>query len=164
MAETIGRIASRVLGLLLLAGLLHGCGTTHSPPGASAHDLTDDQRRLTVVRTATAMIGKPYRYGGMRPDQGFDCSGLVHFSHNQAGIRVPRTAAQQLLRSKNIGYEELQPGDLLFFRITDKPSHVTIYLGDGEFVHAPSSGGRVRTENLATPYWRNRLFGAGSYF
>ncbi|MES9873244.1 MAG: C40 family peptidase [Candidatus Sedimenticola sp. 6PFRAG7] len=150
--------------------MLIGC--VSMPPSKPVYDhhtqaspeTIDDYRRRQIIRTATAMIGKPYRYGGTTPEQGFDCSGLVQFSHNQAGIRVPRTAAQQLQNAKSVDFNRLQPGDLLFFRINGKPTHVTIYLGGGEFIHAPSSGGRVRTEQVSQPYWRERLYGIGSFF
>ncbi|OOZ37626.1 hypothetical protein BOW51_01460 [Solemya velesiana gill symbiont] len=163
---------NRTTRLLVITGLLSlllGCVTTqpvttteHS--AASACHTSDNPKRQLVIDTAIAMIGKPYRYGGTSPGQGFDCSGLVRFSHNQAGIHVPRTASQQLKHARRIRYEQLEPRDLLFFRIDEKPSHVTIYLGEGEFIHAPSSGGRVRTEQLAQPYWNDRLYGIGSYF
>ena len=119
--------------------------------------------RERIIESATAMLGTPYRYGGSSPQQGFDCSGLVLYSHNRAGIKVPRTAAQQLRYSRKIRPDQLQPGDLLFFRIESKPSHVSIYLGDGMFIHAPSSGGRVRTESLDNPFWNRRLVETGSF-
>jgi murein DD-endopeptidase len=103
------------------------------------------------------MVGKPYRYGGTAPT-GFDCSGLVQFSYRQAGLRVPRSTDEQRRASRPVRAENLRPGDLLFFdQEGKKNSHVGIYVGDGKFVHAPSSGKQVRADRLNMPYWRKHL-------
>lgn len=103
------------------------------------------------------MVGKPYRYGGSTP-AGFDCSGLIHFSYTKAGVSVPRSTEEQRRSSKHIRVAELRRGDLLFFHQEGKKnSHVGIYLGGGEFVHAPSSGKRVRSDRLDSRYWREHL-------
>jgi cell wall-associated NlpC family hydrolase len=102
------------------------------------------------------MVGKPYRYGGASPS-GFDCSGLVHFSYRQAGVAVPRSTEDQLRAAKPVR-GSMQRGDLLFFdQEGKKKSHVGIYLGNGKFVHAPSSGKRVRTDTLDSRYWKKHL-------
>jgi cell wall-associated NlpC family hydrolase len=155
--------------MLFMLSVLQGCTSLDRrsnsfPTGTAPH--TGEQitpARARIVESATAMLGTPYLYGGSSPERGFDCSGLVLYSHNRAGIQVPRTAAQQLRHSRKITPDQLQPGDLLFFRIETKPSHVSIYLGDGIFIHAPSSGGRVRTESLTNPYWNQRLVETGSF-
>lgn len=104
------------------------------------------------------MVGKPYRYGGASPSTGFDCSGLVHFSYRQAGIKVPRSTEDLLRASSAVRGSNLRRGDLLFFdQEGKKKSHVGIYLGDGRFVHAPSSGKRVRTDTLDSKYWKKHL-------
>ena len=103
------------------------------------------------------MVGKPYRYGGATP-AGFDCSGLVLFSYQQAGLKLPRETEQQRKASREIRVSSLRRGDLVFFdQEGKKNSHVGIYLGDGTFVHAPSSGKRVRTDRLDSPYWKKHL-------
>jgi cell wall-associated NlpC family hydrolase len=100
------------------------------------------------------MVGKPYRFGGVSPYSGFDCSGLVHFSFKEAGRSVPRSTEEQLRASTPLGRPALRRGDLLFFHHQGKAnSHVGIYLGAGQFVHAPSSGKHVRTDRLDAPYW-----------
>jgi cell wall-associated NlpC family hydrolase len=132
----------------------------HQPVRAPA----PDPARVTVIETARAMLGTPYRYGGASP-RGFDCSGLVWYSHRQAGIEVPRTARRQMSAARPVGSRDLHPGDLLFFGISPSKSyHVGIYLGAGAFIHAPSSGGVVSRANLQNPYWSARLLGKGSYF
>jgi len=103
------------------------------------------------------MVGKPYRFGGSSPKAGFDCSGLVHFSYRQAGVAVPRTTDDQLRASTPVR-GSMRRGDLLFFdQEGKKKSHVGIYLGNGRFVHAPSSGKRVRTDTLDSKYWKKHL-------
>ena len=141
------RITLMAIGLLAIA-TLQGCGGTQNVKpqysGRGAHELRAlEIERQYVVRTAQSMIGKPYRYGGDSPSRGFDCSGLVQYSHRVAGIDVPRTSTQQHRSARAIALHDLQPGDLLFFRIQGKTGHVGIYLGEGRFVHAPSSGKHV---------------------
>ena len=109
------------------------------------------------------MIGKRYRYGGASPS-GFDCSGLVYYSFREAGIHVPRTTTQQYHQSKRIKLSQLQPGDLIFFKISrEKLSHVGIYAGEGRFIHAPSGGKRVAYASLDNEYWETRVIGAGRF-
>ena len=103
------------------------------------------------------MVGKPYKYGGTSPT-GFDCSGLVLFSYKQAGVSLPRETAEQRRASQRIKLAEIRRGDLIFFdQRGRKNSHVGIYLGEGRFVHAPSSGKYVRGDSLDNPYWKKHL-------
>jgi len=157
---------------LLAAGalLLAGCaGTPARNVTPDAAPITPgwaearDPRRQQVVRTALQALGTPYRYGGNRPQQGFDCSGLVQYSHAAAGIRVPRVTAQQRRHARPVSPARLRPGDLLFFELDGKGRHVGIYLGNNQFIHAPSSGKRVSRSRIDRPYWRERLVATGSY-
>ena len=151
----------RALLLLMPALLLAGCaGAPERGPHARVQP---DSQRARMVQVARAQIGHPYRYGGADPRHGFDCSGLVYYSHRAAGLDIPRTAREQLHRGRPISPRHLQPGDLLFFSITGKPDHVALYLGDGRFVHAPSRGKRVTTERLDNPWWRRRLVAIRSF-
>lgn len=113
-----------------------------------------------VVQTAATLVGAPYRYGGASP-QGFDCSGLVHFSYRRAGVRVPRTTRDLYRRAQPIAMASLKPGDLLFFYFDNKIGHVAIYSGDNQFIHAPSSGKYVARGSLDDQFWRERLVSAG---
>jgi cell wall-associated NlpC family hydrolase len=107
---------------------------------------------------ALKMLGKPYRFGGATPSAGFDCSGLVQFSFQQAGVSVPRSTERQRSNSLPVRRADLRRGDLLFFDLEGKKnSHVGIYLGAGKFVHAPSSGKDVRSDRLDSPYWKKHL-------
>jgi cell wall-associated NlpC family hydrolase len=106
---------------------------------------------------ALKMVGKPYRYGGAAPS-GFDCSGLVVFSYRQAGVHLPHSTERQREGSRSIRRSSLRRGDLVFFDLEGKKnSHVGIYLGDGRFVHAPSTGKHVRTDRLDAPFWRRHF-------
>jgi cell wall-associated NlpC family hydrolase len=111
-----------------------------------------------------SQIGRPYRYGG-NSRSGFDCSGLVQYSHEQAGITVPRTTGGQWRHGRPVSQSGLRPGDLVFFSIgPGKARHVGIYEGGGVFIHAPSSGKKVSRASLDNPYWRDRLVGGRSFF
>ena len=109
---------------------------------------------------AVRQVGVPYRYGG-DDREGFDCSGLVQYAYAQAGVLVPRTTGSQWRRLQPVSREDMQVGDVLFFRIRGKMSHVGLYLGDGRFVHAPSSGREVTVAALDTPFYRGALIRAG---
>ena len=114
-----------------------------------------------VAGVAETMLGVPYVYGGKTP-RGFDCSGLVHYAYHQLGIDVPRTAADQLRRSKPIHLRQLEAGDLVFFRHKREPvSHVGIYLGNDQFIHAPSSGKRVSYGTIGDGYYRDHFYAGG---
>jgi murein DD-endopeptidase len=140
--------------LICLMGL--GLAACSSAPVARV-----DSDRVAAERAAShalKMLGKPYRYGGMTPASGFDCSGLVQFSFRQAGVPVPRSTELQLRASAPVRGAQLRRGDLLFFdQDGKKKSHVAIYVGDGRFVHAPSSGKQVRADRLDSPYWKRHL-------
>ena len=118
-----------------------------------------------VVFTAVQLIGVPYRWGGASPEQGVDCSGLVHYSYRNAGVPVPRTSRELFRAARRIQPENLKPGDLVFFRLdTQWVSHVGIYLGNDRFIHAPRTGKNVGYASLGNDYWRERFAGAGTFF
>lgn len=107
---------------------------------------------------ALRMVGVPYRYGGNSPASGFDCSGLVQYSYRRAGASVPRTTDALREASVPVRSSSLRRGDLVFFHQEGKRNgHVGIYLGAGEFIHAPSAGGRVRKDSLQSSYWRKHF-------
>jgi cell wall-associated NlpC family hydrolase len=160
------------LTMVALAVLMLGsCSATRKAPeserssrpagsqAAPRNGQTDAEIAASAAQNALAMRGKPYRYGGYSP-QGFDCSGLVHYSYARAGGQLPRNTNGLWSRSRTISMSDLRPGDLLFFdQEGKKNSHVGIYLGNRRFVHAPSSGKQVTTASLSDPYWRDHLSG-----
>ena len=128
------------------------------------YQLTENPSRNLVMRTASRQLGQPYRWGGETPGGGFDCSGLVFFAHQQAGLTVPRISKSQLHAAKKVPIHKIQPGDLVFFRLDAKMSHVGIYLGQNRFIHAPSSGKKVSLGSLNNRYWRKHLIAAGNFY
>jgi cell wall-associated NlpC family hydrolase len=115
------------------------------PPSISTGD-----SRTRIVDGARAMLGQPYRWGGAAPG-GFDCSGLVVYTMGGAGIRVPRTAKEQMHAGAPIARRALRPGDLVFLHLAHKDLHVGIAIDNERFVHAPATGGYVRIDSLAAP-------------
>jgi cell wall-associated NlpC family hydrolase len=102
----------------------------------------------------------PYRNGGVDPS-GFDCSGFVKYVFEQHGVAMPREAREQFSTGRAIDPAMLEPGDLVFFTtVAPGASHVGIAIGGDQFVHAPSSNGVVRVENLSSQYWSLRFIGA----
>ena len=143
---------------LLIAAVPLAAGGCASAPASSSASRADAHSGRTAAHHAVRMVGKPYRYGGESPSAGFDCSGLVQYSFRQAGLRVPRSTEAQLRASRRVPRSQLRPGDLVFFdQDGKKKGHVGIYLGNGRFVHAPSSGKRVRTDSLDSRYWKRHL-------
>ena len=117
-----------------------------------------------VVFHAISLVGTPYRYGGSTPETGFDCSGLINYVYQQAvGMSLPRTTAGlNAMSAKNPAVGSLKPGDLVLFAMNggNRVNHAGIYVGDGRFLHAPSSGGRVRLDSLRSNFWERTYTGA----
>jgi len=113
-----------------------------------------------AAAVALEQVGVPYRYGGTTTS-GFDCSGLVQFSYRHAGKNLPRTTGQLWSSTASIGRDDIQAGDLLFFSIDGKMSHVGMYVGKQQFVHAPSSGRTVIVAKLTSPYYASAFIRAG---
>lgn len=144
------------IGWVWLALGLAGCVSAPPalPPTPSPAARHDYALRESVLEDALGEIGRPYVYGGADAD-GFDCSGLTHYVFGEAGVDLPRTAAQQLRTGLHVPYAQAVPGDLVFYRF-GRSLHVTIYVGDGKVVHAPSTGQTVKVQDVDTPYWRER--------
>jgi cell wall-associated NlpC family hydrolase len=115
-----------------------------------------------AIDHAMDLIGIRYRRGGSSPESGFDCSGFVnHVFREGLGLILPRSSKEMSKSGEAISRDELRPGDLVFFNtMRNAFSHVGIYLGDNQFVHAPRSGGRVRIEDIRDGYWTTRFNGA----
>jgi cell wall-associated NlpC family hydrolase len=115
-----------------------------------------------VLMRAISLVGTPYRYGGNTPAGGFDCSGLVNYVfRDMLDLRLPRTSRElAAYQGPRIPTDRLAAADLVFFGSAGAVSHVGIYVGEGRFVHAPSTGGTVRLDRLDGPYWRDHYSGA----
>jgi len=156
-----------IRGTAALAGLslaLAGCTTTaelghEAPPPVGAPGVTVRDPRIVFVESAKAMLGQPYRYGGAAPG-GFDCSGLVAYAGDNAGIHLPRTAQEQLRAGAPVPRAAVQAGDLVFMRLSHKTLHVGIAVGPGRFVHAPAAGRFVRIDSLDAPPYSGAFIAA----
>jgi len=120
---------------------------------------------MEVVLYALGLLNIDYRFGGANPESGLDCSGMVSYIYRQAtGIRLPHNAAQIAQLGREIGREQLEPGDLVFFNTRNKPfSHVGIYIGDEKFVHAPATNGQIKVSSLKNRYFAVRYEGGRRY-
>lgn len=165
--------------LLLLAGLcLAACSQTptRTPPPASASlppaptagfgrnwiSLPQQEHVQEIVLYALGLLDTGYRFGGKNPSAGLDCSGMVSYVVEQvSGRKLPYNAAQIAERTRPIPSQQIQPGDLVFFNTLGRAySHMGIYLGDGKFIHAPNSRGKVRVDRLDSRYFAERFEGA----
>lgn len=115
-----------------------------------------------ILINALSLTGVKYKYGGKSPETGFDCSGFVRYVFQQAAnLTLPHGARAISQLGQTIPVEQLQPGDLVFFNTLKSAfSHVGIYLGDGRFIHAPSSGGGIHVVDMNDSYWAKRFNGA----
>ncbi|HEY8159416.1 MAG TPA: C40 family peptidase [Methylobacter sp.] len=116
-----------------------------------------------VVSYALSLQGTPYHYGKSSPEEGFDCSGFVQHVYGRQGIALPRTVKGMAQSLNQVPKNDLHSGDLVFFNINGKPfSHVGIYVGNENFIHAPSQRtGRVLVSSLRNRYWGERFICAG---
>ena len=157
---------------LLLLGLLAACGGKDNvrsqalaqPAGKDWPTVqpADPESANSVLMRAIGLVGTPYRYGGNTPESGFDCSGLVTYVYrDMLDLRLPRTSRELAdVQGPRIAPEKLAAADLVFFGSKGNVSHVGIYVGEGRFVHAPSTGGTVRLDRLDGHYWRDHYSGA----
>jgi cell wall-associated NlpC family hydrolase len=167
--------AAWLFSVLLASAVAAGCasgGAVPRPlpfPGANPPASPDDSRPDSTVAvppagllaTALALRGTPYLNGGSEPSRGFDCSGFVQWVFAQYGALLPRETKEQYDEGERVDQDEVQPGDLVFFQTVSRgASHVGIAVGNGEFVHAPSSRGVVRVERYTSGYWSSRWVGA----
>lgn len=126
-----------------------------APKAAALHRAKSGSNTRVVAR-AQELIGVPYRFGGTTVASGFDCSGLlVYLFRTEAGMKLPRTTGEMIDSSLRIHRDQLKPGDAVFFNRNGRGnvSHVGLYIGNNQFIHAPSSGGRIRQDSLDDHYW-----------
>lgn len=157
---------------LLLLALLAGCSSAPEPRPAAAAPApalaivdvapADPVRANDVLMRALGLVGTPYKWGGNTPEGGFDCSGLVGYVFlDAARVYLPRTTRELArVEASTPPRDRLASGDLVLFADGGAVFHVGIYVGEGRFVHAPSTGGTVRLDRLDNPYWRRHYTGA----
>ena len=147
----------------LVATWLAGCGSapqapvdmaTGRLPSVGEPEAVAPPHAQAVTLHALGLVGTPYRYGGNTPETGFDCSGLIGYVYwHAAGMKAPRTVAAIIGWGQPMARDQLRTGDLVVFASKGPPNHAGIYVGQGRFVHAPSTGGTVRLDHLNSRYW-----------
>lgn len=120
---------------------------------------------IRLVQTARRFIGAPYRWGGTSQTDGFDCSGLTMTVYRLNGLELPRSARNQFLVGRSISRQELAAGDLVFFDTagSGRITHVGIYSGKHQFIHAPGRGKSIRKASLSSEFFSSRYIGARRY-
>ncbi len=134
--------------------------STSTNSGGESSNNTQDKAQA-IVNLAKAQIGKPYVWGAEGPGS-FDCSGLTYYVYGQNGVKLPRVSRDQYNAGTSVSLSNLQPGDLMFSSTDGSGSitHVSIYVGNGEMVHAPKPGDVVKKTSINTSYWQNAYVGA----
>jgi murein DD-endopeptidase len=159
MLQIVTRFAPRLiitLWLMAITVLLSGCGAgkKYQPPPPGAID------PKALIQTARSQLGARYHAGGSTPRTGFDCSGYTQWVFRQHGLALPRQSDDQYELGEKVKRNKLRTGDLVFFEIEKKgASHVGIYVDRDLFIHATSSGGRVREDHMDDKYWRKHYLG-----
>jgi hypothetical protein len=127
--------------------------------------LGESYLRDEIISTAKSFIGVPYSWGGTSPQQGFDCSGLTMAVYKLNGLKLPRSAKDQFAVGIAISRNQLEKGDLVFFATSQrkKVTHVGIYTGGGQFIHAPGEDKRIRVDSLSNGYFKTHYLGARTY-
>ena len=143
---------------LALAGDINRLLATGKAEATAQGYQPTDSRVRTLLNSALTLLGTPYRWGGTSPESGFDCSGLVSYVFRQAmGIEMPRVSRDQARQGELVADKtELEEGDLVVFGKRGRVDHIGIYVGEGRFVHAPSTGKDVMVSSLETGYWSGK--------
>ncbi len=121
--------------------------------------------RGELVRTAKRFLGVPYRWGGEDRKNGFDCSGLTMVSYRLNGLNLPRNSRMQFKAGSYVAKRKLRQGDLVFFATKGgkRVTHVGMYVGGGNFIHAPRTGKTVRIASLGHNFWKKTYVGGRTY-
>lgn len=157
-----GLLAASLVAVVLASPLSVRAEPEPEPAGVFERLSNFTDRAAQIAIEALSLVGIRYRYGGNSPEQGLDCSGLVRYVFREAnGTVLPRTSHEMSRQGEPVDKQDLQPGDLVFFNTLNRAfSHVGIYLGNNQFIHAPSAGRAVRVENMDMSYWKARFNGA----
>ena len=144
-----------------MTGVIGWCGGSYikniKEGSLPSYGNTTEEKIQSVINVAKQQIGKPYEYGSTGPNS-FDCSGLTSYAYKHgAGIILPRNSRDQATAGTYVSRNDLKPGDLVFFNTSGSGiSHVGIYIGNDEMIHAPSSGKTIQTVKITASYWSSR--------
>ena len=168
----IAGLVASTPALAIAQGTGESAEPTHDPRPFAALSNTALSMRDSIVAVARSQIGTRYRFGGTTPTGGFDCSGFVRYVLSALQLVLPRTAAQQATLGATVPKDttRLRPGDLLTFGRGGRVTHIGIYVGNGHYVHASPTAGRVietslaRSESPLVKIWRGgrRLLAEGA--
>jgi len=154
---------SALAAVAFLQGCAGGAGARAYNVNGEHFDLSGlNGERANVVIAALSQVGTPYVYGGTKPGQALDCSGLTQYAHRAAGVSIPRVSTAQQAAAKPVRRPP-NPGDLVFFKTGPSQYHVGLMVDRDRFVHASTSKRRVRLASLSKNYWQQRYMGAGTY-
>jgi len=156
--------------VLTLSGLmLMACTSVRSTTNSDPHRRSSERHvsvrsvseRQSIVNYASKYVGAPYRYGGVSPSQGFDCSGFTSYVLNNFGFKLPRTSTGQSVLGRAITFENAQPGDLLFFGRGRNIQHVGLVVSNNrkslKMIHSSSSRGVIVEDMRQSTYWKKRI-------
>lgn len=136
-----------------------------STPAAGATPAIANEWGDRLVTRAMNYLGTPYRYGGISPQTGFDCSGFVYYLYGAVfGQRIPRMPHDMVRQGTPVARNDLQRGDLVLFGYRGTFTHIGIYAGNDQFVHATHRGSPVMVTNLDADYYRQRYITAVRLF
>jgi cell wall-associated NlpC family hydrolase len=155
----------RFLPVAIFLFALAGCSSVPpAPANRISADVFQNEREASpaaqeVAMYALMLLKTGYRFGGKNPEAGLDCSGMVTYVYREAvGMPLTGNAASLAREGREVAIDQLRTGDLVLFNTLGRPfSHVGIYLGKGEFIHAPNSRGQVRVDKLTNRYWAQRF-------
>jgi cell wall-associated NlpC family hydrolase len=122
--------------------------------------MTSQQMREQVVQTAFSQLGLGYRFGGVSPQRGFDCSGYTRWVFSMLDIKLPRTSREQFSYGQSVDKADLRPGDLVFFRTRRAIGHVGVYVANNHFIHSPNRNGEIMISSLSGGGWGKSYAGA----
>lgn len=141
-----------------------GSNSSGSSGSSESSSSSSEGGNSKLVDLAKSKMGCKYVWGATGPNT-FDCSGLMLWAHKQMGISIPRTSLEQSRSGKAVSKSDLQPGDLVFFKTTSAPvGHVGMYIGNGQFVHAPNKNKPVKIDSLSSSYYSSRYVNARRYW
>ena len=152
--QAMGMEADGIVGWGTWQALRNPAGNPETSRGSSG------KLGQQIANFAQGFMGVPYAWGGISPG-GFDCSGFVYYVYSRYGVSLPRVADEQYEFGQRVSVTDIQPGDLVFYSTyTPGPSHVGIYIGNGQFVHASSAAEQVTITAMSKAYYKERFLGA----
>ena len=165
MSKTIHRLLLLVLSCISLvpvatADPLEDLIRQRGGNSSQAQSQASKEQAGDLIMNAMGLIGLSYRYGGNNPNQGLDCSAFMQYIFKQSmRVSLPRTASEQFGVGSSVDRSSLQPGDMVFFRTAgpSRISHVGMYIGEGRFIHSPSTGKSISITSLDSGYWANKF-------